>query len=241
MALSRTDIGLYKSTTSYGTGSFSTGNFTPPANSLLVITVNMVVATSGDIGQPTISGGSLTYTYRGQAREQTSWAHRINLFTAPVGASPAEMAITVDDDNNQSIYDYVVTVTAFTGYDTSTPVAGFVTSDTTSVGDGSETQTLAATPTTDDVTLCAYAADCEGNTNPTLEAGWSEIYDDGNSMSAHTTLLRRESSTSTSVTVTDVFNPDVVGDIFWKTSMFSFIVKAAAAAAGNPYYAYAQQ
>jgi hypothetical protein len=236
MALSRTDIGIYKSATEYGKGSFATGNFTPPANSLLIVTVSMTLDGGGDIGQPTISGGSLSYTYQGQARGESSWAMRCNLFTAPVGASPAEMAITVDDNNDQSILHYIVTVTAFTGYDTATPIAGFVTSDTTDIGNGSETQTLAATPTADDVTLCAWLVDCDATADPVLVSGWSEIYDDGTAGYGNIVLIRRESSTSTSVTVTDVHNGT---GTFWKASMFSFIVKAALA--GNPYYAYAQQ
>ena len=238
MALTRTDIGVYKSAEGHGTGSFSTSSFTPPANSLLIVTVNMMLADAGDIGEPSISGGSLTYTYQGQARYETAWALRNNLFTAPVGASPALMAITVDDNNNQSIYMYVVTVTAYTGYDTSTPIAGFVTSNTSNIGNGSETQTLAATPTADDVTLCAISYACDGDPNATLEAGWTEIYESGAGGALFSVLIRRESSTSTSVTVTDTYTG--TGSFYW-AAMFSFIVKAAVAATGNPYYAYAQQ
>jgi len=188
---------------------------------------------TGDIGQPTISGGSLSYTFQGQARSEVAWSMRLNVFTAPVGPSPSSMTITVDDDNNDAIYNYTVYVLAYRGYNTSTPIAGFVTSNTADIGDGAETQTLAATPTTSDVTLSAWLYDADNKpANPTLTAGWSTIYDNGGIAGGATiALIRRESSTSTSVEVTDIYT---AAANFYKAAMFSFIVKSVGGTSFSP-------
>lgn len=231
MALTETDIGLYHSGPTHGKTAFSTGNFTPPANSLLVIVVYDLIDATGDIGQPTISGGSLSYTFVGQARLETSWADRMNVFTAPVGASPASMAITVDDDTNQTVSIWQVAVFAFEGYDTVTPTAGFVTSNTTNVGDGAETQTLAATPATDDITISVVNTQANSTAAASFATGWSVIYSWGVANYSYLTVAVRPSSTSTSVECTDT-RPGT--GTFYYASMMSLIVKAAAAAAGQP-------
>ena len=230
MALSRTDVGIYKdSSTPHGTSSFSTSAFTPPDNSLLVISVALMgLAITGDLGTPTIDGGGLTYTPISGATVTLSPTYAVKMvaFTAPV-TTGASMTITVDDDNNQNIFGYEVEVTAWTGYDTSTPITGVVSSTTTDIADGAESRTLAATPATDDVTLVFCICDADGATaNPTLAAGWTKIHDSGSAGGGGTMWnARRESSTSTTVSVTDIYTG--TGSLY-KAGLYAFIVKAAA-------------
>lgn len=229
MALTRTDVGVYESKTGNGTAAFATGSFTPPANSLLVIAVGFISnGLTGDIGTPTIEGGGLTYTSRATAFGLAAWAMKLAIFTAPVGASPSSMTITVDDDNNQDIFGWTVAVTAFTGYDTTTPVAGAVSSAGTNIGDGEEKQTLGATPAEADVSmLFIYLDSSTGPPKPTLAAGWTKIYDAKTAGEGGLATARREASTSTEVKVTDVFGN--VGS-FAKGSLISLIVKASTGA-----------
>jgi len=225
VALARTDIGLYESKGAIGKAAYVSPSFTPPANSLLVVAVNFIgEGLSGDLGTPTVSGGGLTYTSRVAATGTPAWCTKLVVFTAPVGSSPSSMTLTVDDDNDQVIAGYVLSVVAFTGYDTTTPVAGAVTSGTTNIADGAETQTLAATPTAEDVSLSWVLIDGEpGPPKPTMAAGWTKIHE-GRFYGSEGGVfaMRRESSTSTSVTVTDIWTSGT----FYKASMVSLIVKA---------------
>jgi len=231
MALTETDVGLYHSGPTHGKTAFTTGSFTPPASSLLVVIVYALIDATGNIGQPTISGGSLTWTYVGQARLETSWADRMSVFTAPVGASPSSMTVVVDDDTNQTVSIWQVAVFAFEGYDVSTPIAGFVTSNTTDVGDGAETQTLTATPATDDITISAVNTQANSAVSASFDTGWSVIFGWGTANYSYLTVATRPNSTSDSVACTDT-RPGT--GTFYYASMLSFIVKAAVAATGQP-------
>lgn len=236
MALARTDVGVFTNASSpHGTAAFTTTSFTPPANSLLLVGVALMEDGGGtpqaneDIGVPTISGGGLTYT-RETALDGTGlpwYSTKLVVFRAPVGGSPASMTITVDDDTNQAIYGYAVSVIAFTGYDTTTPTAGQIGTGSTDIGDGAHTVTLTTAPTTDDVTLFWLGLDAENNpANSTMAAGWTKVHDDGGpGGSSVIVAARREASTSTTVSVTDVYT--AAGSIF-KGSMSALIVKAAA-------------
>jgi hypothetical protein len=225
VALARTDIGGYESAANIGTAAYVTPEFTPPANSLLVVFVGIQGnGTEGDLGTPTISGGGLTYTSRITAFGSSSWSMKLVVFTAPVGGSPSGMKLTIDDDNNQNIYGYSVSVVAFTGYDTTTPVAGAVGSSSTNTGDGEEKQTLGATPASADISLLAVLADAsKGPPTPTLASGWTKIHDLKLGGEGGIATARRESSTSTEVKVTDVYGG---GGSFFKGAMVSLIIKA---------------
>lgn len=224
--LRRIDIGSYASAATHGTGSYATGAFTPPPNSLLVVAVSMMGnATTGDLGTPTISGGSLTYTLQSNAYGAASWSHRLNVFTAPVGASPSSMTITVDDDTNQDIYNYAVSVMAYVGHDSTTPITGIISSGSTDIADGAETQTLSATPTADDETLAFIAGDADTVPNATVFSGFTKIYDTGISAGTSLVVGARGGSTSTSVVVSDVYTAT---GTYFKGAMISLIVKASA-------------
>lgn len=227
MALARTVVGLYESKSAFGTSAFSTGEFTPPANSLLLVTVEMIGnGTTGDLGTPTIEGGGLTYTPITSGFGSPAWSLKAITFRAQVGASPSAMKITVDDDNNQNIDAYTVSVIAYTGHDTTTPAAGAVTSGSTNIGDGEESQTLATAPSEADDTVNVIALDTSlGPPKPVYETGWSSIHEGKLSGEGGLAIARRSASTSTTVKIKDVWNPG--GGSFTKGIMYSFIVKAA--------------
>lgn len=176
MALSRTNIGAYASGSSYGTGSFTTSSFTPPANSLLVVALEAVRngSASNFMSNLTISGGSLTYTKRAE-REQGDWRAAVQLYTAPVGASPGSMTITVDC-GAINVYQYIVHVFAYEGYDTSSPVGATGTAGGNSAT-GSLTLNLSATTASDCEVIASCVAQDEPVGNITPGTGYTEIYD----------------------------------------------------------------
>lgn len=137
------------------------------------------------------------------------------------------MTITVDDDANQDIYTYCVVALAYTGHDTTTPIAGWVDSGSTDIGDGAHSLTLAAAPAAGDETLACLSIDADGTQTSPSWSGFTEIYDvvrgDGGASLA---VAYRTGSTSTTVSVTDVFTES---GSFYKGSMLAFTVKASAA------------
>lgn len=211
--------------TTFGTGAYTTGAFTPANNSLLLIYVASLANTSSNIGSATITdnlGAHLTYTTGPVSHYDIAFSHNVTAFTAPVGTG-ASMTLTVDH-GAQNIYQYVVTVIEITGYDTGTPTGGSAVS-TADIGDGGETQTLSAAPGTNDVTFVYLGIDDSGSAaTPTMGAGsWTSVYDGVSNLAA--AVQYRTASTSTSVPVTDVYTGAGAYD---KGLMSSFVIKAAA-------------
>lgn len=229
--MQRTSLGVWvNAIVPDGTAAFVTGSFTPPANSLLVVAVAMMVngsgfPSTGDLGQPTISGGGLTWSFVGHSRIDTSWASRQNVFTAIVGAAPGSMTLTVDDNNNQNIYSYAVSAIAFTDFKNSGPIQGLISSGTTNIGDGAHTLTLTAAPTANDKSLLFVCNDADNAPgNPLLAAGWTLIHDaavlgGGGGL----IVAERSGATSATVTITDVYR---AGGVYHKGSMMALVVKA---------------
>ena len=235
MALVRTDSGIWVSANTIGTTAFTTGAFTPPDNSLLIVACGTMRESLTDttLGRPTITdslGTPLTYTQIDFTNLTAAYATQMTVWRAPVVGTGVSMTITVDDPNNFDMYGYQVCVFAFTGYDTSTPVTGTIDTDTTNIADGAHSLTLTAAPTVDDYSLIFLHLDADGaNANPTLAAGWTEAFDNGTSGGGGTLVgLHRTASTSTTASVTDVYTGT---GSFIKGSMLTLNVKAAAAAA----------
>jgi hypothetical protein len=116
-------------TGNFGTGSFVTNSFTPPSNSLLVVGVVMI-ENNGTTTDPrsamTISGGGWSYTARIDAVvSPTSFPTATKIWTAPVAAG-ASMTLTLGA-GGRSVGIYAVSVVAYTGYDTSTPIGATAT------------------------------------------------------------------------------------------------------------------
>jgi hypothetical protein len=228
MALTRTVVGTF-SKLNAGTAAFVTEEFTPPANSLLVVRVYVMRKEgSSSMGTPLISGGGLAYTHRSGATTALTpaWATTAAWFTAPVGGSPAKMAITVDEASNLNVYEYVVSVIAYTGYDTTTPIGGVLTSGATNIGDGAESRTLSEAPAVADETLLCI--DCDATKGPpqtSLETGWSLVHEKSASAESGIAIASRTGSTSTTVSVKDSYN--VSGGSFSKAGMGAIVIRAA--------------
>jgi hypothetical protein len=227
VALARTVVGIF-SKMNAGTPAFTTEAFTPPANSLLVVRVYLM-RNSGEseMGQPSISGGGLTWTARPTATTtlKPSWSTKAVWFTAPVGSSPSSMTITVDDANNLNIYEYVVSVLAYTGYDVTTPIGGMLGSGTTNIGDGEESRTLSEAPAAGDETLLCIDADAtKGPPSPSLDTGWTLVHEKSASGESGIAIASRTGSTSTTVKVKDSYN--VSGGSFSKAGMGALVVRA---------------
>lgn len=191
-----------RSGTGHGTGSYTTGSFTPSNNSLLVIFVwaQHNNANSGVIADTlTVSGGSLTYTSRVQAQDDgatsATWGGGIRCWTAPV-TTGASMTITVDC-GAIDIYNYSVHVFELTDYNTSTPVGATATrADETN--SGSVSITLSGTPASDSYVLAAGYLDEASDTGLTTGTGWTQQYRSyADFFVAHTQA--RTGSTSTTV------------------------------------------
>ena len=206
MPLSRSvDFGDW-STDGQGDAAWVTGSFTPPDNSLLVVTTYVQDDSSAtDLGDDmTVSGGGWTYTRRKTVQEGTSWATGMVQWTAPVGTG-ASMTLTIDCGAN-NIRSYFVTVVAYTGYDTVT-VVGADASDNLMATDGADTLTLSAAPASSSEVVASLRP--EGiNSNTAVAHGaadWTEAVDtaaSGRFGGLQTQV--RGGSTSTTVTWDDV-------------------------------------
>lgn len=229
MALSRTVIGIY-SKLNAGTPAFTTEEFTPPANSLLVVRVYLMRKEGeSEIGTPAVSGGGLVWTNRGaNTTLKPAWSTKAVWFTAPVGGSPAKMAVTVDDANNLNIYEYIVSVIAYTGYDTTTPIGGIVSSGATNIGDGEESRELSEAPGVADETLVCIDVDAtKAPPAPSLETGWAIVHEKSASGESGIAVASRGASTSKVVKVKDVY---VGGGTLFKAGLGAMVVRAAAGA-----------
>lgn len=227
MALSRTNLYGNKSSRTAGTAAWSTGAFTPANSSLLVVCLaRSVVDYTGDPGEATISGGSLTYTAVGSCRGEASYACRLDVWTAPV-ATGASMTITFDDPSNRSISGYEAVALCYTGYNTGTPVTGYVTSGGTDIGNGAETLTLAAAPTADDESIIALFVDSRYTPASTF-TGFTGIYEISyNNYDVSLVVASRTGSTSTSAVIADTMT---ASGSYYKSGALAFNVKCAAAA-----------
>lgn len=228
MALAETVIGIFGKKEA-GTAAFVTEAFTPPANSLLVARIYLMRNTGeSEIGLPTISGGSLTYTARGGANTvlKKAWSTRATWLTAPVGGSPASMTLTIDDANNLNIFEYIVSVLAYTGYDTTTPIGGISGSSTTDVLDGEDSRSLSEAPRLEDITLLSIDVDStKGPPKPSLETGWTSVHEKSVSGESGLAIAKRIESTSLTAKTKDVY---VGGGTFGKGGVGAMVVRAGA-------------
>lgn len=231
--LKQTLKGGWDSATSYGTGSWASGSFTPSANALLIAIVSRLGnSTSGDLGDlSSISGGSLSWTKLTSVYLGTSWSSRYDVYYAQTGSSPSAMTVTVDDGND--VYCWHMVVVEYTGHDTTTPITGLVTSgNDVDIADGAHSLTLTAAPTIDDYSVIALMGDVQDQElNPTWASGWTELANIGVYEAQTLAVGTRIGSTSTTAEVTDVYTS---ANTFYKAAMVAFNVKAAAESGGTP-------
>lgn len=122
--LERTAFGPYSfdntGEVSQGSGPYTTGSFTPPDNSLLVVVVGCGADPVSDAGY-VLTGGGLTWTKR--VSRAVDWISGdggiVQIWTAPV-TTGASMTLTVTHTSRFS-HQMRVFPFAYTGYDTGSP------------------------------------------------------------------------------------------------------------------------
>lgn len=207
MALSRTDFGPYLHNngagfTPQGTGPFATGNFTPPADSILVVFVLCGTDAPASENSYVVTGGSLSWT----KHDATAFEFAVNnggmvqIWTAEVGGSPASMAVTVTHTGINS-YNFGVLVSAYEGYDTGDPVGQFDTGVATGT---TQTITFAGAPAATSAVIGGIQIiAANGNGSDTSAApganGGAEI-DDSTITNSFARWQRQERLSSTSTT-----------------------------------------
>jgi hypothetical protein len=177
MALSRTNLGSWASGGFHGTGSFTTGSFTPPADSIIVAAVHAVRNGSSAAFRSnlTISGGSLTWSGEIVGAEHGDWKGAVQYRSAEVGGSPASMSITIDC-GAIDVYEYIVEAFAWTGYDTGDPT-GATASGGSDSATGALSISLSATAASDSEVIASCWAQDEPVGNITPSGSYTEIYD----------------------------------------------------------------
>ena len=194
MALSRTDLLSETSGSGHGTGSYVTGSFTPPDNSLLVVCLAVENqnnnATHASI---TVAGGGWTFTKQIAVDQLTDGTDCTAIFTAPV-TTGASMTLTIDC-GAEDIYRYVAHVFAENGHNTSSPIGATGTFGTVS-GANPSSFSLNAPPASSSEIFAIGLVDGGANTL-TAGTGWSEIASTIPDVEVKTE--RRTGSTSTTV------------------------------------------
>ena len=205
--LSRTDL-FQEELTPGNSVDVTSSAFTPPNNSLIVLHVSAMTRHSSgqpefDTANTVVTGGGLTWTKQAGYDSPASGRFQVweEIWTAPV-ATGASMTINLSNsatDSNSSSRVHFQAI-AYTGYNTSTPVAQVA--QNTHNTDGAHTLTLSSAPNVNSVVAagCLYSS-----SGPTAlsdrqpGAGWTEIYDVTDNGYGSASLQVRGNSTSTSV------------------------------------------
>jgi hypothetical protein len=206
MALSRTNVIHSEGNGGVAGTTFTTGSFTPPNNSLLVVCMGLL-DTSVHLDSVTITdslGTHLVYTKRVDVSETSLDVHRSVIWTAPVGVG-ASMTVTVGT-GTAGTNEYCVHVLAYTGYNLGNPTG------TTGTGINAATSfTLAAAPAISSEVVAFNSSDTNlGAAVITAGTGWTEIFhaSDGANVDAQSQI--RNNSTSTTVLWNASGNPSAL-------------------------------
>ena len=194
------------------TGPWTTGSFTPPANSLLVafgfVMVDESVSSPGVDAQADMQitdSAGLTWTKVVGHTQPNSWASGLVAWVAQVGGSPASMTVTMSENGSWTAYSGCLQVLAVTAHDTADSVGhseGFHRSDT---GDGAWNLTMASAPALASMVIAALATDHDdaGGNDATPGAGWTEIHDESAPSGNCLQTQYRTGSTSTGLAWAD--------------------------------------
>lgn len=178
-ALARTTYTIQVSGSNHGTGAYTTGSFTPPNSSLLVVAAYQMTESgsggadkSGDMTLGNSAG--LTCTARVNAGDAHTFAVGVRIWTCPV-TTGSSMTVNVDSAAN-NIYKYMVHIYAYTGYNTGTPT-GATATGTQAASNGNFSITLSGAPAaTSEVVAVLGLNPGNGTIDVTPGTGWTEIY-----------------------------------------------------------------
>lgn len=173
MALSPTT----RATVSATSDTVTTGSFTPSADSLLVAMVTFQNGFADDTAATcTMTGtGGLSWTSRANALSTTPFEMRAQIFTAPVGSSPASQTATatITDGSSDNV---ALALVDFTGYNTGTPT-GVTLGAITGSRSGAYSPALSGTSASDSyVVAIGIIADGSGTSDATVGASWNSVY-----------------------------------------------------------------
>lgn len=203
MTLARTHHIGSASSTGHGTGTYTTGSFTPNNSSLLVVIASIMEdsGSSDPSGDLTVSDSAgLTWTSQATVGDASSWSIGQRVWTAPV-TTGVSMTVTFDCAA-RNIYQYFVEVADYTGHGG----VGQIGTNTTLPTDGAGTVTLAGSPAATSEIIGAIMQDATGTAGADpLDGTYTELYDiDSLTGSASQAQARAAGSTSTSFSWSDV-------------------------------------
>lgn len=213
--------------------SFATASITPTANRLVLLAVLSTLASAPNI--PTATGNGLTWVTINNVTFNTIGTPRSRLTVLrALGASPSAGAITIDFDG-QTQLSCCWSVAEFDGIDTGgTNGSGAIVQSATNRADSSAAAlavTLAAFGSVNNATYGAFGSDLNGSFTPGTD--FNEIHDVAQATANQTLQTEWRADNDTSVDAT----PNTTGDL----GGIGIEIKAAAAAGGKPWYAFAQQ
>ncbi len=203
-ALSRSTVLQATSSSSHGTGAYTTGAYTPSNNSLQLACVyasgeNNDALAASDIK---ISTSGVTWTSQAATTTHTGYGYGVSAYTAPISTG-ASMTIQVDA-GAFNVHRWRVEVYEYTGYNTGSPV-GATAIGSDADGDVAAALTLSANPAADsDVMACLLVALTSGAGGVTPNAAWSEIFELSETAWQVMQSQARTGSTSTSVDWDDI-------------------------------------
>ena len=154
----------------------TTASLTPTANSLLVVAGSVSLPGGGITASWTISDtAGLTWTLRANA----AMADRgdIRVWTAPVGASPAAMTVTLDPFSGTDVSFISIEIFDVTGHNVSAPMAQAAVA-TTTVGSGdtvSATVTLGSNPLATSAVVGIFNSNNDGVGAFTTPTGYTDV------------------------------------------------------------------
>lgn len=187
MALARTDLMQQITGTAgnFGTGTFTTSSFTPPSNSLLVVGEGYIEnggSTTDPASALTLSGGGWTWSSPVSiSSSPASFPTSVKIWIAQVSTG-ASMTLALGNGGTRSAGFYAVSVCAYTGYDTGTPVGATASGQQNGGFTGPPTPesiTLSATPSSTSECYAAVAMDKSviGATPGSSPTTWTEVHD----------------------------------------------------------------
>lgn len=158
----------------------TTASFTPTANSLLFVVAFIINDAHNVDPDPAVTDSvGLTWTARGQsARIPGTYGGGMAAFSAPVGASPVAMTVTLDAYSSTTNTALIALATFdVTGHDVAAPQAQApVTAITTSTGDTvSLTVTLGSAPSASNAVIGMFGSNNDATGGFTAPSGFTEV------------------------------------------------------------------
>lgn len=210
----------------------TTASFTPTANSLLVVATSAQRESHTTASSWSISdSASLTWTSRALSSNITgSFGGDLQVWTAPVGGSPASMTVTVDPWATTVTGWIGIEIFDITGHNTTTPLAQAATTNTTtSTGNAvSLTATLGASPTNGNLVLGIFTGQNDASGAFAAISGFTQLSAPSGTFD-HIGIWYRSDTTTAAITQSDLGQ-----SVNWGAAAAMEIAAAASTTKGIP-------